>query len=260
MALHAGHRESHDFDFFSSAPLDPPEKEDLPRCFGVRRSAVHQEARHTLGFELGPGGGAVRLSFFGGLPMPRLALPLAAPTGPRVASPLDLSGFKLAVAYQRHEQNDLADLAALFVLGETLPRAIGAMRRLYGDRAPVAAAVSALAWFEGRAPSPQRALTADRKRHIERAVAEWRGEIAELPVEAERAGVSGSPARVGAASRPPPGGRSPVFLHAGVPTCRRSGFRRCAGRSKAAGPPRGACCRGGWRPAPRSGCRCSSCG
>ena len=190
-ALHAGHRESLDFDFFSSEPLDAQRRGELLEHFQAPRTAVHQEAAHTLGFDLGPSGAAVRLSFFGNLRMPRLALPLAAPAGPRVASALDLAGFKLAVAYKRHQENDVADLAALLALGETLPRAVGAMRRLYGDQAPVAAALSALPWFAGRTPSPQGALTETRRRVIERAVAGWRGEIPDLPVEAEELSAPG---------------------------------------------------------------------
>lgn len=58
-----------------------------------------------------------------------------------------------------------------FFSSEALPEAVGAMRRIYGDQAPVGAAVAALAYFEGRTPSPQGALSQDRRVTIERAVA-----------------------------------------------------------------------------------------
>ena len=114
---------------------------------------------------------------------PGWTCPCAAAIGPRVASRRDLAGFKLAMAYQRHEENDVADVAALLESGTTLAEAVGAMRRIYGDQAPVGAAVAALAYFEGRTPSPQGALSPERRVTIERAVASWRGEVPELPVE-----------------------------------------------------------------------------
>lgn len=183
VALHAGHRESEDFDLFSSLPLDDERKRALPRRLGLEDAPVIQDDENTLGLGADLGGGTVKLSFFGGLPQPRLAPPLAAPTGPRVAAPLDLAGFKLAIAFQRHHENDVADLAALFESGETLPRAVAAMRILYPQPELTAHAVAALAWLDRRRRSPQGALTEARKRRIEAAVAAWRGEAPELPVE-----------------------------------------------------------------------------
>lgn len=183
VALHAGHRESEDFDFFSSLPLDAERKRALPGRLDLEDAPVIQDDENTLGLGADIGGGVVKLSFFGGLPQPRLARPIAAPTGPRVASGLDLAGFKLAIAYKRNEENDVADLAALFESGETLPRAVAAMRILYPEQDLTAHAVAALTWFVDRERSPQGALTEARKRRIEAAVAAWRGEAPELPVE-----------------------------------------------------------------------------
>ncbi len=183
VALHAGHRESEDFDFFSSLPLDAERKRALPGRLGLEDAPVIQDEENTLGLRAEIGDGPVRLSFFGGLPQPRLALPIAAPDGPRVASPLDLAGFKVAIAFRRHHENDVADLAALFESGETLPRAVAAMRLLYPEQDLTAHAVAALTWFDERLRSPQSALTEARKRRIEAAVAAWRGETPELPVQ-----------------------------------------------------------------------------
>lgn len=183
VALHAGHRESEDFDLFSSLPLDAEGKRALPGRLGLEDAPVIQDDENTLSLRADIGGGAVKLSFFGGLPQPRLASPIAAPTGPRVASPLDLSGFKVAIAFQRHHENDVADLAALLESGETLPRAIAAMRILYPGQDLTAHAVAALTWFDKRRRSPQGALTEARKRRLEAAVAAWRGEAPELPIE-----------------------------------------------------------------------------
>lgn len=183
VALHTGHRESEDFDFFSSLPLDDGKKRELPRRLGLEDAPVIQNDGNTLGLRTDIGGETVKLSFFGDLPQPRLALPVAAPTGPRVASPLDLAGFKLAISFRRHHENDVADLAALFESGETLPRAVAAMRILYPQPELTAHAVAALTWLDKRRRSPQGALTAARKRRIGAAVAAWRGEAPELAVE-----------------------------------------------------------------------------
>lgn len=183
VALHAGHRESEDFDLFSSLPLDDGKKRALPRRLGLEDAPVIQDDENTLGLRADIGGETVKLSFFGDLPQPRLALPVAAPTGPRVASPLDLAGFKLAISFRRDHENDVADLAALFESGETLPRAVGAMRILYPEQDLTPHAVAALTWLEKRQRSPQGAFTAARKRRLGAAVAAWRGEAPELAVE-----------------------------------------------------------------------------
>lgn len=196
VALHAGHRESEDFDLFSSLPLDDERKRALPRRLGLEDAPVIQDEENTLGLRAEIGGGAVKLSFFGDLPQPRLALPIAAPDGPRVASALDLAGFKLAISFQRHHENDVADLAALFESGETLPRAVAAMRLLYPEQDLTAHAVAALTWFDERRRSPQGALTEARKRRIEAAVAAWRGETPELPVQSPGLGDPGFVAAV----------------------------------------------------------------
>ena len=191
VALHAGHRESEDFDFFSSLPLDAERKRALPGRLGLEDAPVIQDEENTLSLRADIGGGAVKLSFFGGLSQPRLALPVAAPEGPRVASQLDLAGFKLAIAYKRNEENDVADLAALLEGGETLANAVGAMRMFYPEQDLTAHAVAALTWFVDREPSPQGALTEARKRRIEAAVAAWRGETPELPIDSPGLGDPG---------------------------------------------------------------------
>ena len=183
VALQVGHRDSEDFDFFSSAPLPETVKRSLAAECAAHPIEVVQDTGDTLSLRLGRADAAVRLSFFGRIRLPRLDLPSAAATGPRVASRLDLAGFKLAMAYQRHEENDVADLAALLQSGTTLVEAVGAMRRIYGEQAPVGAAVAALAYFEGRTPSPQGALGQDLKDIVEQAVADWRGEVLEIPAE-----------------------------------------------------------------------------
>lgn len=184
VALHAAHRESADFDFFSSLEIDGAGKRALRRRLDVERTPVTQDEKNTLSVRLDTDAGSVLLSFFGGLPHPRLAPPLAAADGPRVASRLDLAGFKAAMTYRRHEENDAADLAALLSAGETLPRALAAMQTFYPEPELLPRVVAALTWFEGRAPSPQDALTGDRRRLLEAAAADWTGALPEIAADA----------------------------------------------------------------------------
>jgi len=136
VALQTGHRDSENFDFFSSEALPEAAKRSLAAEFADHPLEVLQDTGDTLTLDVESADAVVRLSFFGRIRVPRLDLPCAAATGPRVASRLDLAGFKLAMAYQRHEENDVADVAALLESGTTLAEAVGAMRRIYGDQAP----------------------------------------------------------------------------------------------------------------------------
>jgi hypothetical protein len=65
IALHLGHRESLDFDFFRSESLD---KGQLRTAFGfARRAAVLQDAPETLVVVGEMPAGSVKVSFFGGI-------------------------------------------------------------------------------------------------------------------------------------------------------------------------------------------------
>lgn len=184
VALHAAHRESADFDFFTSLPLDDAGKRALRRRLDLDGAPVTQDRKNTLGLRLDTDAGPVLLSFFGGLPHPRLEAPLAAADGPRVASRLDLAGFKAAMAYQRHEENDAADLAVLLAAGESLPRALAAMHAFYPAPELLPRVVAALTWFDERTPSPQGALTDERRRRLESAAGAWNGELPEVAADA----------------------------------------------------------------------------
>lgn len=104
VSLQVGHRESEDFDFFSSEPLPDAGKSSVAAALSPLRPRVTQDAEDTVSLEAMVHKRAVRLSFFGGIRLPRLDLPLAASVGPRIASRLDLAGFKLAMASCRHQE------------------------------------------------------------------------------------------------------------------------------------------------------------
>jgi predicted TIM-barrel fold metal-dependent hydrolase len=90
----------------------------------------------------------VKVSFFGGLTIGRVAEPEPSSDGVAVlASPLDLLATKLKVLLQRAERKDYEDVAVLLASGLTLTEGLGAARALYGSAFPVSEALKALVYF-----------------------------------------------------------------------------------------------------------------
>ena len=92
--------------------------------------------------------GGVKVSFFGGLTIGRVAEPEPSSDGVAVlASPIDLLATKLKVLLQRAERKDYDDVAVLLASGLTLTEGLGAARALYGSAFPVSEALKALVYF-----------------------------------------------------------------------------------------------------------------
>lgn len=147
IALHLGHRQSVDFDFFANRPLDPSRLVlDIPLLAGA---VVTQRAPNTLSC-LVDRGGPVALSFFGVPALPRLSPPLVAPDNAlKVASLLDLAGTKLSVVQMRAEAKDYVDIDAILTDGRIdLPTALASGVALYGSAFSPSSALKALAYFE----------------------------------------------------------------------------------------------------------------
>lgn len=146
LALRLGHRESVDFDFFSSAAVDFDALFELPLFAGAE---VLQRAPDTLTVSAKPGTAEpVRISFFGGIDIGRVGHPERTADGVlQVASLLDLFGTKLKVLLDRVAAKDYFDLAAILRSGARLRDGLGAAAALYGNRFPPADAVKALAYF-----------------------------------------------------------------------------------------------------------------
>ena len=88
VALHLGHRESLDFDFFRSEPLD---KDRIRAAFGfISGAAILQDTPDTLVVVAEMPSGPVKVSFFGGIGFGRVNDPLRPATILLVASPDDL--------------------------------------------------------------------------------------------------------------------------------------------------------------------------
>jgi hypothetical protein len=146
IALHLGHRQSVDFDFFSSDPLD---RAALRRaCPLLVAARTLQEEPDTLTVVADKDGAPVKLSFFGGIDFGRVGDPVRVPERPPIASRLDLLGTKLATVTQRVEARDYLDIAALLASGLTINDGVAALLALYRNQASGLQSVKTIVWFQ----------------------------------------------------------------------------------------------------------------
>jgi len=166
IALRLGHRASLDFDFFGSKPFAP---NDLMRRIPYLRGVtVLQAAPDTLTVTVERDGPA-QVSFFGGLDLGQVS-PADRAMGPevKVASLLDLAGFKVAVVTQRAEVKDYIDVHALLTkAGIPLAQMLAAATIIYGSEFAPLLALKALAYHQDQALS---GLSADIRRELVAAV------------------------------------------------------------------------------------------
>jgi hypothetical protein len=146
LALHFGHRQSVDFDFFGNKALDPAKL--APAVSFLADAIVTQREPNSFSCFVDRGG-AVKLSFFGLPDLPRLSPPLVAPdNGLKIASLLDLAGTKVAVVQMRAEAKDYIDIDALLTDGRIdLPTALAAGRAIYGMQFNPQSTLKALSYF-----------------------------------------------------------------------------------------------------------------
>jgi len=146
LTLRLGHRTSLDFDFFSNAPFDPERLASmLPYLRGAERVQI---APDTLTCRVDRGG-AVLVSFFGGLGLGQVAERDAIQGMTlHVASLLDLAGTKMAVVQKRAEVKDYLDIDALMRHGVDLPAALAAGSVVYGRSFNPLITLKALSFFD----------------------------------------------------------------------------------------------------------------
>lgn len=145
IALQLGHRQSLDFDFFSSDSLD---RLALRRsCAAIADAKTLQDEPDTLTVVAQKCGEPLKLSFFGGIPFGRVGEPVRLPSGVVIASLLDLLGTKLATITQRIESRDYVDVAALLAAGVHINDGIAALLALYGNQANGLQSAKTIAWF-----------------------------------------------------------------------------------------------------------------
>jgi hypothetical protein len=139
LALRLGHRESVDFDFFSSRPFLPLALKEEQSLDGE----VLQAAPNTLTL-LHKG---VKLSFFGGLGLKAVSPPDLLGNCP-LASLSDLAACKLAALVNRVELKDYLDVSALLRNGMPLSHMLGCANAVYRGEFPVTTCLKSLAWFD----------------------------------------------------------------------------------------------------------------
>jgi hypothetical protein len=145
VALQLGHRESLDFDFFRSEPL---EKEQIRAAFGfVAEAAILQDMRDTLVVLANMPSGTVKVSFFGGIGFGRVNDPLQTADGTLLVASLDdLMATKLKATLDRAEAKDYRDIAEMVAAGISLPVGLSALRQMFGGEP--AQVLRALGYFE----------------------------------------------------------------------------------------------------------------
>jgi hypothetical protein len=168
IALRYGHRVSVDFDFFSDRPLD---RQRLSRALPWMNTALAlQDQPETLtlltsGDQVQTG---VKVSFFGGLTIGRVAEPdYTLDRVALVASPPDLLATKLKVLLQRAERKDYLDVAILLDSGLALSDGLAAAQALYGSGFSVRECLKALVYF---ADGDLAELGSSERRRLEQAV------------------------------------------------------------------------------------------
>ena len=145
IALRLGHRQSVDFDFFTSVQLDKDAlRENLPF---LAKAAVIQDAPNTL-TAISENG--VKVSFFGGLPFGRYGEPETTEDGVlSVASLYDLMAQKIKAIHQRSEVKDYTDIAEMLKAGVSLSKGLAVATDMFKPTLSPIIAVKTLTYFEG---------------------------------------------------------------------------------------------------------------
>ncbi len=130
IALHLGHRESLDFDFFQSESLD---KDRIRAAFGfINRAAVLQDAPDTLVVLAEMPSGPVKISFFGGIGFGRVNDPLQTRDGMLLVASLDdLMATKSEATLDRADAKDYRDIAAMISAGVSLAAGVSAFSAMF---------------------------------------------------------------------------------------------------------------------------------
>ena len=169
LALRLGHRQSLDFDFFTSKNVVPGELlHSLKILSGAK---ILQNSTQTLTVSVNRGG-PIKLSFFGGLSLGRVGRYDKTPDESiNVASMLDIAGTSAAVITQRAEAKDYVDLLAIINSGTgiDLARAMAAARALYGDHYNPMITVKSLNYF---GDGDLHTLAADAKKQLQQIAAD----------------------------------------------------------------------------------------
>jgi Nucleotidyl transferase AbiEii toxin, Type IV TA system len=147
LALRLGHRQSVDFDFFSSRTFQPMVlARSIPYLNG---QTITQQAADTLSCEVLTAGGPVKISFFGGISLGQIEAPdIVESNGVAVASLTDIFGMKCGTVPQRNETKDYLDIHALIQAGINLSRGMASAAAIYGNQYNPLLSLQALMYFK----------------------------------------------------------------------------------------------------------------
>lgn len=150
LALQLGHRQSVDFDFFTSSEISYETiSAKLPF---IKQSRVIQSSKNSYTYlvKLNEGQRSVQLSFFGGIDFGIVNNPLTTSDGVlKVASLDDLMANKLKVIMQRVEVKDYVDIAAMISCGVSLAKGLASARTMFGSAFSPMDCLKALTYFKG---------------------------------------------------------------------------------------------------------------
>ena len=145
VALHLGHRESIDFDFFSNEGLNIDRLlTDIPFMSDARVIQREPEALSVIVDR----GNRVKVSFFGHLNLKQIEEPLISEDNDlKIASLRDLAATKVKVIQDRGEAKDYIDIYHLSKNGLALEEALAGARHVYGRQFNALSSLKALAYF-----------------------------------------------------------------------------------------------------------------
>lgn len=145
IGLRLNHRQSVDFDFFTSRKIDPDKIfHDIQL---LNTSEIIQQERNTLTVIVDRDG-PIKISFFGDITVGRIKDPeLTNDDILLVASITDLLAHKLKVLLQRVDVKDYQDIAAILKYGEPLPEGFAGAKTLWKEF-PVMECLKALCFFK----------------------------------------------------------------------------------------------------------------
>ncbi len=175
IALRFGHRQSIDFDFFSTQKFNGDEILELP-LFAKHCLLARTPSSITLTVNSPD---PVKFQFFGGLPLSRVKKPSILVTpGIQIASSYDLFATKLKVIQDRADKKDYLDIIEFlhrgYNLTEGLATAVAVYRNTYNPSISLRAAVS---FIDG----DLHLLSTDERQILEKAVADFWALKIDLP-------------------------------------------------------------------------------
>jgi hypothetical protein len=145
IALHLGHRESVDFDFFGINHFDPDILLASMSFLSLPEVVQRQADALTVRVERG---GPVLMSFFATPHLGHVEAPVVAPdNGLKIAALIDLAGMKADVVQKRAETKDYVDIDAIIRAGIDLPHALAAARAIQGPGFNPQITLKALSFF-----------------------------------------------------------------------------------------------------------------